>query len=37
MEFRLLGPLEVTGHERSLDLGATEKRSFLPSLTLSMR
>jgi DNA-binding SARP family transcriptional activator len=29
MEFRLLGPLEVVEHDRSLALGAPKQRSFL--------
>jgi DNA-binding SARP family transcriptional activator len=34
MEFRLLGPLEVVEHERSLDLGGVKQRSLLALLLL---
>jgi DNA-binding SARP family transcriptional activator len=34
MDFRLLGPLEVTGDEGSLTLGGTKQRSLLAMLLL---
>ena len=35
MQFRLLGPLEVTANSRSLDLGGTKQRSLLAILLLN--
>ncbi len=34
MEFRLLGPLEVADHDRSVALGGIRQRSLLPVLML---
>src|SRR5688500_18312354 len=34
MRFRLLGPIEVTDHDRSLPLGGTKQRSLLAVLLL---
>jgi DNA-binding SARP family transcriptional activator len=35
MQFRLLGPLEVSEQDRPLDLGATKQRSLLALLLLN--
>jgi DNA-binding SARP family transcriptional activator len=34
MEFRILGPLEVLGDERELDLGGSKQRALLTILLL---